>query len=147
MDSQLREEDERALGEGGDGFGLLVAVQLAVSDAAVVVDDRVHELPADAHALFGAGAVTHAGDAVPGPREASKALGVHLQQIAGARPLKPDHRLARRFRDPGKAVAAQNRVDRRVCDPGRAGDQPRSPAGPLALGAHSPLDLDCRLCR
>ena len=76
--------------------GALVGVHLGVGQAAVVVDDRVAELPADARALLGAGAVAIAGDLVPGPAEAREALGVHLQQIAGARPLKAPDRLARR---------------------------------------------------
>ena len=43
---------------------------------------------ADPHALLGASAVTVAGDRMPGPREALEALGVHLQQVARARPLE-----------------------------------------------------------
>jgi hypothetical protein len=60
----------------------------------VVVDDRVTELPAHALALLGAGAVPIAGHGVPRGAEARQALGVHLQQITRARPLKPPDRLA-----------------------------------------------------
>src|SRR4051812_10072008 len=74
-----------ALDERDDGGGLLVAVDLGVGQAAVVVDHRVTELSPDAHALLGAGAIAGAGDLVAGPREAPEAFGVHLQQIARAR--------------------------------------------------------------
>jgi hypothetical protein len=41
------EEDECALGEGGDAGGALVRVELGVGEPGVVVDHRVGELPAD----------------------------------------------------------------------------------------------------
>ena len=74
-----------------------------------------------------------AGDLVPGPGEARQALGVHLQQIARARPLKaPDlPRAARRGRA-RHAAPRQAAADRGVRHPELAGDQPRPPAGPLA---------------
>ena len=55
------EELERAGNERGDCRGLLVAVDLGVGQAAVVIDDRVAELPANAGAQLGAGAVSVAG--------------------------------------------------------------------------------------
>ena len=76
------EELERAGNERGDCRGLLVAVDLGVGQAAVVIDDRVAELPADAGAQFGAGAVSVAGQRVTGTGEACEAFGVHLQQIS-----------------------------------------------------------------
>jgi hypothetical protein len=45
----------------------------------VVVDDGVHELVADTHALLGPGAITNAGDRMPGTAEAGEALAVDVQ--------------------------------------------------------------------
>jgi hypothetical protein len=45
----------------------------------VVVDDGVHELVADTHALLGPGAITNAGDRMPGMAEAGEALAVDVQ--------------------------------------------------------------------
>ena len=87
-DAVVEEPVERALGEGGDSDGGLVVVDLAVGQAAAVVDDRVHVLPADA--ARAAGAV--AGDGVPGLLEAAELLGVHVQKLARARPQIAHHR-------------------------------------------------------
>jgi hypothetical protein len=84
---------------------------------------------------------------MPGPREARQAPGVHLQQITRARPLEPDHLLARRLRDPGEAVAAQDRVHGRVRDTDPAGDQPRPVAAALTLGTDPPLNHGRRSSR
>jgi hypothetical protein len=66
------EERDRALEKRGDGGGLLVAVQLAVGQTAVIVDRRVAVLPADLRALLLGGAVAVSGDLVAGTGEARK---------------------------------------------------------------------------
>jgi len=121
---------ERALGERDDGRGLLVGVDLGVGQAAVVVDHRVTELPAHPHALLGAGAISPAGQLVARAREAPQALGVHLQQVAGARPLKPTDLLTRRRRHPRHAATGQAARHGRVRHLKLGGDQPRAPARP-----------------
>jgi hypothetical protein len=60
-------------------------MDLRVGQARVVVDDRVQVVDAVATSAVLAGAV--AGDAVAGPLEARLLADVHVQQIAGARPL------------------------------------------------------------
>ena len=123
-----RVEGEPALEEGGDGRRPFVWVELAVGEPRVIVDERVHELVADPHPLLGARHVPVAGDRVPGPQEASEALAVHVQQIAGAGPLvqaRPLPRLPRRTRDPRPP---ERPPDGRVRVPGLAGDEPRPPA-------------------
>jgi hypothetical protein len=131
-DAVVFEEAERPLDERGHRCGLLVAVDLGVGQAAVVVDHRVTELPAHALALLGARGVTVAGHGVPGPQEARQALGVHLQQIAGTRPLIPADRLARCARRAAHLPAGQTARDRRVRQPELGGEQPWSPARPPA---------------
>src|SRR4051812_44350256 len=64
------EELERALDERDDGRRLLVAMDLGVGQAAVVVDHRVTELPAHALAALGGGAMTIARDGVSRRAEA-----------------------------------------------------------------------------
>jgi hypothetical protein len=61
------EEHQRTLDERGDGVGALVAVQLAVDQARVVIKDRVAVLPADLGLHLGAGRRAIAGHLVPGP--------------------------------------------------------------------------------
>ena len=70
---------EGALGKGDDGVCALVGMQLAVSDAGVVIDDRVGVLGPDLPTLLGArrGAVT--GDRMAWAGEARVALRVHVQ--------------------------------------------------------------------
>ena len=121
----------------------LVAVELAVGVAGVVVDERVHPLVADPHPFLGAGAVAVAGDGVAGPGEADEAFAVDVQQIAGAGPLVAAWllaRLPRRPRDPGPL---ERPPDGRVRMPGLAGDQPWPPAGAAPRRA-DPLLLDGR---
>jgi len=139
-DAVACEERKRALDEPGDGRRLLVAVDLGEGQAAVVVDHRVTELPAHAHALLGGGPEAIAGDGVPGRAEARQALGVHLQQIAGARPLKPPHRLARRARPARHPAPREAARDGRVRHPELGRDQPRAPTGPLARLAEPVMD-------
>ena len=74
---------------------------------------------------------TVAGELVPGPGEPRQGLGVHLQQITGARPLKPADLLARRPGRPGHAAPRQTAADGRVRHPELARDQPGSPTGAL----------------
>jgi hypothetical protein len=110
-DAVAGKELKAALGESGDRCGLLVTEQLGVGQAAVVVDDRVRELPADPSGLLLAGPVPIAGDAMTGPCEARKALDIHLQQIARAGPLKAPHLLPRTFRlarNPAPGQAARD---------------------------------------
>jgi len=109
-DAVVCEEVQRATGKRGDGGCLLVVVDLAVGQPRAVIDDRVHELPANpARALRAV-----AGQRVAGRLEAPQALGVHVQQVAGARPLIAEDRRALAGRRARAAAAAQNLVDRRV---------------------------------
>jgi integrase/recombinase XerD len=92
-----------------------------VGQAAAVVDDRVHELPS--HAARTLGAV--AGQRVAGRLEAPEALGVHVQQMARARPLVAHDRRALRRLAARAAAAAQDLVDGRVRPADLVGDPPR----------------------
>src|SRR4029450_8140128 len=76
-----------------------------------------------------AGAVAIAGDGVPGAAEACQALGGHLQQIAGARPLNPLDGLAWPPRPARQIAAHQATRDGGVRHPELAGNQPRTPTG------------------
>src|SRR3954469_12606785 len=109
--------------------------------AAVVVDHRVTELPAHAHALLGAGAVTLAGHRVSGPREPGQALGVHLQQVTGAWPLESPDRFARRAGQAAHLPADQAPRNGRVRHAQLGRNQPRAPAGPLARLTDPIMDL------
>ena len=101
-----------ALDERDDRVGLFVGEQLAVGQARVVVDDRVEVVVAERVVALALVAAI-AGDRVTGPPEARIALDVHVQQIAGARPLVADELLARRSRCPRAAMATQDRVNGR----------------------------------
>jgi hypothetical protein len=57
LDPVTVEEGERTLDEADHRAGALVAVELGVREPGVVVDDRVHELPADTLAFLGTAAV------------------------------------------------------------------------------------------
>ena len=107
----------------------LVAVELAVGVAGVVVDERVHPLVADPHPLLGAGAVAIAGDGVAGAGEADEALAVDVQQIAGTGPLVAAAACSRACLG-GREMPArlQCSPDGRMRMTGLAGDQPRPPA-------------------
>jgi hypothetical protein len=140
-DAVRGEERKRSLDERGHGRGLLVAVDLGERQAAVVVDHRVTELPAHAGALLGAGAEPIGGHGVPGPAEAGQALGVHLQQITGARPLIALDGLARRRRPARQPAPHQAARDRGVRHPELRSDQPRTPTGPPARRTHAVMDL------
>jgi hypothetical protein len=132
---------QRACDERGDRRSALVIEQLAVGQAAVVIDDGVKVVVTKRPRLVFVGLGAIAGDRVTGPGEPRIALDVHVQQIARARPLVATDRARRGPRPPRTAVADQDRVDGRVRDPGLAGDQPRSPAGALARLADPPLGL------
>src|SRR5439155_22223766 len=130
-DPVLGVEGEDALEEGGHGCCFLVGVDLGVGEPGVVVDECVHEVVAyprlSPHPLTGAlRAVT--GDAVARSQETGIAAGVHVQQIAWARPLIAIGRLPLRSRRPREPEATQHLPDRRVREAGRAGDQARPPA-------------------
>jgi hypothetical protein len=97
-DPALGKVREATFEEGGDGLRSLVAVELAVDVAGVVVDERVHPLVPDPHALLRARSVAFAGDGMAGACEASEALAVDVQEIAGAGPLVQLRALAGRSR-------------------------------------------------
>src|SRR5215218_3125375 len=86
---------EGARDESGDRRSRFIAVDLGVGQSRVVVDDRMAVLPADLGAFLSAGAEPIAGQLVTGTAQARQPLGVDLQQITRARPLKATHRLAR----------------------------------------------------
>ncbi len=88
-------EGEPALDEGGDRRCSLVAVELAVGEPRVVVDERVHPFVADACALVGAGGASVAGDGVAGAAEAHEPLAVDVEQVTGAWPFVAPRLLAR----------------------------------------------------
>src|SRR4051794_24688972 len=127
LDSLAGEEGECTLDEADDGAGAFIAVQFGVGEPGMVVDDGVHELPADAQALVGAGPVASARDGVAGSAEAAEALAVDVEQIAGARPLITARLLTRRMRAPRQTGAAERTPDGRMCMSGLAGDQAWSP--------------------
>src|SRR6185437_2842662 len=105
-------------------------------DPAVIVDDGVADVIADSFALLRAGAGPIAGDLVPGPREPRQALGVHLQQITRAGPLKEPDLLTRRRRHPRQATTPQTAADGRVRHPELRRDQSRPPPRPLTRLTH-----------
>jgi hypothetical protein len=146
-DAAVGEPGQRAFGERGHGGGLLVCEQLAVGQAAVVVDDRVKGVVTERVALLGTGLAAVAGDGVPGAPEARVALDIHVQQITRARPLVAHERRARTARRARAAVPLENRVHRRMRDPGLAGDQPWPPARALARGHYLLLNARRRAPR
>jgi hypothetical protein len=134
-DSVGEEPVQRAAGEGGDGGGSLVVVDLRVGQAAAVVDDRVHVL--EAHPPRALGAVT--GQRVAGRLELPEALDVHVQQLAGARPLVANDRRPGAGLGPRAASAAQHPMHRRVRPTDLDGQASRAPPGPAAQLADPPL--------
>jgi hypothetical protein len=104
LDSVCGEVGEAALDEAGHRLGFLVAVELAVGVAGVVVDDRVHPFEANPHPQLSASAVAVTRDGVAGTAEANKPFGVDVEQVARAGPFVAAALLAwllRRPRDPG----------------------------------------------
>ncbi len=99
----------------------------AVGEARGVVHAYVHGLPAhapDPPAAIAMDSVAHSADA-------HQALGVHMHQLAGARPLVADHRLPRLERaQPIQTQAPQRHDDRRHREPQGARDPRRAPASP-----------------
>src|ERR1700691_2114603 len=76
--------------EPRDGLSALVAVQLDVAQARVIIDDRMREVITHPCALIHPVAValrTVSRDAMPWPLKARIAGRVYVQQITGARPL------------------------------------------------------------
>ena len=141
-DAVLGEPGQRALDERGDGVGAFVGEQLAVGQAAVVVDDGVEVVVAERVAtclrtVLRRSPVT----AWPGAPKARVALDVHMQQIAGARPLVATER--RRWAPCGarQAVAARIAWTVECATPVCAGDQPRTPTRAHALRADARLEL------
>ena len=94
-DPLFGEGSQRPLNECRHRRRFLVAVQLAVGVAGVVVDKRVHPLVADMHPLLFAAAVPDAGDGVAGTAEADEPFRVDVQQVSGTRPLVQPRPLAR----------------------------------------------------
>ena len=78
-------EREATLEEAGDGRGSLVAVEFAVGEPGVVVDERMHPFVADPGSLLSTCGMAVAGDGVPGPVEADEAFRVDVEQITRAR--------------------------------------------------------------
>src|ERR1700730_11203758 len=109
----------------------------------MVVDDRVREVVADPRldAPPAQGLRAVAGDSVAGPQEAGVAACVHVQQITRAGPLVPVGRLLGRPGRPRDAGTPEHLPDGRVCEPARAGDKPRPPAGLATAGADRLLEL------
>src|SRR5438128_5121248 len=94
---------ETALDEAGHRGGCLVAVELAVGVAGVVVDERVHPLETDPQPPLGTAAVAVASDGMTGTCEADEAFAVDMQQVTGTGPLvatRPRARLLGPPRDP-----------------------------------------------
>src|SRR5437764_14611157 len=87
LDPVLGEVGEAAFDEARHRCGFLVAVELAVGVAGVVVDERVHPLVADPHPPLPTGPATIAGDGVARPAETDETLAVDVEQIAGTGPL------------------------------------------------------------
>src|SRR5438045_2030020 len=73
-----------------------------------------------------------------GPQETRVAAGVHVQQVARARPLVAVGRLLLRSRSAREAGPLEHLPHRRVGEARRAGDQARTPAG-LAPAVTDPL--------
>src|SRR6478672_5320739 len=73
--------------------------------------------------------------------ETPVARGVHVQQVARARPLVAVGRLLRRPRRARDAVTAEHLPDRRVGLAGSAGDQPRPPTSVAPALADALLEL------
>ena len=128
LDPARGEVGESALDKAGDGCRLLVAVELAVGVAGVVVDDRVHPFEANPHPFLPAAAEAIACDSMAGPGEADKALRVDVEQIARARPLVEAWLLTRLPGQPRGPGAFQCPPHGRVRMTGLARDQPRPPA-------------------
>jgi hypothetical protein len=121
-----------AFEEADDGGCPLVGVDLGVGEPGAVVDDRVHVV--DAVTVAAVLARTVAGDPVAGPLEAGVLACVHVQQVAGARPLVAAGRLPLDSRRPRKPRPSEHLPDGGMGEAGRAGDQPRPPAGLAAAG-------------
>src|SRR6266508_53824 len=143
-------EGECSLEEAGHGRCPLVAMELDIGEARVVVDDRVRKVVADqplgVRRLAPArGAVS--GDRVTGPLEAGVAADVDVQQVAGARPLVAVGRLPWRARGPGDAGPLEHLPDRRVREACDARDQPRPPARLPPASADPLLQLGRELAR
>ena len=101
----------RALEEGGDGGGFFVGEQLAVGQAAVVVEHGVEVVPAHQVAGIPAGLRAIAGNSVARATKARIALDVDMDQIARTGPLIA-HRLAPLGAHPRAAVAVEDRPHR-----------------------------------
>src|SRR5882757_3178288 len=80
--------------EGNGTIGLLVGLDLGESDARVIVDTDVDELPADAATVALAGPI--AGDAVTDLVETTELFDIDVDHLAGSGPLITAHRLGRR---------------------------------------------------
>ena len=94
------EPGQGALQECDDGRGLFVGEQLAVGQSRVVIDDGVEVVVTERVIVLLGSAAAVAGDGVPRSPEPRIALDVHVEQIAGTRPLVAPKRFARRARHP-----------------------------------------------
>ena len=130
LDSFGGEGGKAALDKARDGRRLLVRVELAVDPASVVVEEGVDKFVSDPHPFLGSAAMPITGDRVTGPCETGEAFRVHVQQIAGTRPLVAAARLARLARLTGDPGPFERPPDGRVRVTGLTCDQPRPPARP-----------------
>jgi hypothetical protein len=134
-------EGEPALDEAGDREGSFVAVELAVGEPRVVIDEGVHPLIADTHPLLGAGDVPVARDGMTRPAEADEALGVDVKQVTRTGPLIAAGLLTRLAGRPRDSSTTQRPPNSRMRMAGLSGDQPRPPTR-AAPGRTDPLLLD-----
>lgn len=109
-----------------------IGVHLDEAGPRVIIDGHVGDLPACA--LHGITAI--AGDAVAGPHDPPKLLGIHVQQLTRCRALVAHHRLDRIERlEAGQAAGRQDAADRRDA----AANDPRDRAHRHATSAQ-PFD-------
>jgi hypothetical protein len=123
---------ERSADELGDSLGALVAVQLDIGQAGVVIDDRVREVIAHPRAVSHPAAAAPraiSGGTMTGSLKARVARGIHVQQITRARPLVATRSISRLTRASRETVAVKHLPDGRVRMTRLSRDQPRSPAG------------------
>ena len=140
LDVVAGEPGEGAFHERGDGRRVLIAKELAIGQAGVVIDDGVEVVVAERVVAL-TFVTTIAGDRMAWPAEPRVALDVHVQQISRARPLVAHERRLRRSWGARAAVTAQDRVNGRMRHPCLARDQPRPPACALARLTHQGLYL------
>jgi hypothetical protein len=131
------EPAHRAPKEGAGVICALAGEHLAVGDAAAVIDGHVQVVPAGARRALDAVGEDALADLV----KASQALGVHVQQLARARPLVAHHRGARRPVAGRASMAGQHLAHRRGGDPEHRSEARRPVAAGRARGQDARLEL------